>query len=177
MKTRFLILANFILLSFSWAQSANHSQSIQGNFSSQNILAYQENSVSLVQNFYDYLTLYSNETDSELKLQIQENIRSIVHSSQFEIPDFTRNVQSTISLNEFLRKIENQKYQFQVENMKTPQSIQFDYWVNQYDLKIQGGNEVSTQRLEQVIQFRPIEKQFGSRSKTVWELKLSSIKN
>src|SRR5690606_32423319 len=64
-------------------------QGIKANFSEKSILAYQENSQHKIAEFYEYLTLYSNEKNPELRKQIQSNILSMVSSKEIEVLDFT----------------------------------------------------------------------------------------
>lgn len=170
-----LIYTVFLVSGFLMAQNTQHTNSIQGNFSTQNIAAYQGNSVGMIHDFYEYLSLYSNEKDSDLKKQIKENILSLLHSTNFQIKDVFQNPKNTISLEELLEQVDQNKYQFHVDAVEVSKTIQSNQWTNYYELKIQKGKEITTENLEQIIHFQPQQKEFGSKSKIVWTLKLGSV--
>lgn len=150
------------------------SQGIKANFSEKSILAYQENSQNKLNEFYEYLTLYSNEKDPELRKQIKKNILILAESS-FSLPDFTTSNLGEIELGAFIAKIENQSYEFKIKSTKNSSEIGFNQWTNSYVLLVSQNKNSSEFELEQIIYFEPKEKKFGSKTKTVWEIKLGNI--
>lgn len=166
-----LILFSGVIFGQSLPDTSNK---ITANFSLESIRAYQENSQNKLDEFYEYLTLYSNEQNQELKKQIRENILTLTESG-FSLPDFTNPNSDEISLEKFLSKIENQFYQFKIKSTKNSSEIGFNQWTNSYVLWVSQNKNSSEFDLEQIIYFEPKEKQFGSKTKTVWEIKLGNI--
>lgn len=149
-------------------------QGIKANFSEQSIRVYQENSQNKLNEFYEYLSLYSTEKDENLKKQIRENLFLMV-DNDFEIPDFTTDNQKEISLEKLLSKIENQNIQFKIKTGQTPTEVEINHWTNPYILRISQNGKTTEFKVEQTIYFEPKEKKFGSKLKTVWETKLGDL--
>jgi hypothetical protein len=149
-------------------------QGIRANFTAKSIEAYQENSQNKIREFYEYLTLYSNEKNTELKKQIRENILSLT-DSDMEILDFTSTVPSEIELDKFLSKIENQSFEFKIKSVQNSAETGSNDWINSYLLSVIQNGKTSDFKLNQTINFEPKEKQFGSKTKTVWEMKLGDV--
>jgi len=150
-------------------------QGIKANFSEKSILAYQENSQHKIAEFYEYLTLYSNEKNPELRKQIQSNILSMVSSKEIEVLDFTDSATNLIDLSELLEKIKNQDYKFEIDEMESSENISLYEWENSYQLKISKGENFQIRSISQCIIFEPLEKKFGKKSKLVWEMKLDEM--
>lgn len=169
LKLFFLFLSALV-----FGQNLEIRQGIKANFSQKSIQVYQENSQNKLDEFYEYLTLFSTEKDVELKNQIRENIFSMVEN-EFKMPDFTQSDAAEISLEEFLSKIENQSFQFKVKSRQNPGELGMNHWMNSYVLSVSRNGKTSEFDVEQIIYFEPKEKQFGSKTKTVWEVKLGDI--
>ncbi|MDY0090548.1 MAG: hypothetical protein RBR78_09305 [Flavobacteriaceae bacterium] len=174
LKKIYIVLLIF-LSGIVFGQDANiNSQSIKANFSTKNIQAYQENSQNKLDEFYEYLSLYSTENNENLKSQIRENIFSMVENG-IEIPDFTELNPVKINLPKFLSKIENQSILFKIKSDRNPTEAGFNQWTNPYVLSVSQNGKTTEFEVEQIIYFEPKEKQFGSKTKTVWEIKLGDI--
>ncbi len=156
-------------------ESMNNSQSIKANFSAQSIQVYQENSQKKLEEFYEYLTFYSSETNAELKNQIKENIFSMVETD-VEILDFTEINPKKIDLEEFLSKIEKQSYQFSIHSKTASSELGLNQWQNTYTLSVSQKEKTTDFKVNQIIYFEPKEKKFGTKTKIVWEVKLGGFK-
>lgn len=150
-------------------------EGIKANFSQKSIEAHQGNSQKKLIEFYEYLTLYSKEKDSKLKQQILANIYSLVSSKTNLVFDLTDSVVKFIQLPELLTKIENQGYQFEISEIESSKNISLYEWENSYNLKITKGKDPQFKNVTQTIIFEPIEKHFGNKTKTVWEIKLNEM--
>ena len=150
-------------------------QGIKANFSEKSILAYQENSQHKIAEFYEYMSLYSNEKNPELRKQIQSNILSMVSSKEIQVLDFTGSTTNLIDLSELLEKIKNQNYLFEIDEIKSSKNISSYEWGNSYKLKITKGKNTETRNISQSVIFEPLEKEFGTKSKLVWEMKLDEM--
>ena len=174
LKNIYIVLLIFIS-GITFGQDAGiNSQSIKANFSTKNIQAYQENSQNKLDEFYEYLSLYSTENDENLKSQIRENIFLMVEIG-IEIPDFTEPNLVKIDLAKFLFKIENQSILFKIKSDQNPTEAGFNQWTNPYVLSVSRNGKTSEFEVEQIIYFEPKEKKFGSKTKTVWEIKLGDV--
>lgn len=169
LKLLFLFLSGLVL-----GQNIESPQGIKANFSQKSIQVYQENSQHKLDEFYEYLTLYSTENDEELKNQIRENILSMAEA-EMVTPDFTDAANTNIGLEEFLSKIENRSYRFEIKSRQIPGEVGQNHWANPYVLAVSQNGETSEFEVEQTIYFEPIEKKFGSKTKTVWGIKLGDI--
>src|SRR5690606_8736952 len=144
------------------------------NFSAKSIGAYQENSQNKLDEFYEYLTIYSREKSPGLKEQISSNIMYLT-KNQITLPYFTEAQPNEIDLETFLFKVENKSYQFNIESGRSSDEIGFNQWVNSYVLSVSQKGKTIEFELEQTIYFEPKEKEFGNKTKTVWEVKLGDI--
>lgn len=176
MKLKNLYIVLMIFLSgIAFGQEAGiHLKSIQANFSEQSIRVYQENSQNKLNEFYEYLSLYSAEKDESLKKQIRENLFLMVDNN-LKIPDFTIENPKEISFEKLLSKIENQNIQFKIKIGQTPTEVEINHWINPYILRISQNGKPTEFKVEQTIYFEPKEKKFGSKLKTVWETKLGNL--
>jgi len=147
---------------------------IKANFSMRSIEAYQENSQNKLEEFYEYLSFYSSETNAELRNQIKENIFSMVETD-VEILDFTEINPKKIDLEEFLSKIKNKSYRFSIQSKPASSELGLNQWQNVYTLSVSQKEKTTDFKLNQIIYFEPKEKKFGSKTKTVWEVKLGDI--
>lgn len=173
---KFSIGIFFFISGLAFGQQANvQPEGIEANFSQESIAAYQESSQNKLIEFYEYLTLYSNEKDSELRKQIEQNIYSFVESENVQLIDFTNRDLGKISLTDLLSKIENENFRFSIESYNLPTETGFDQWVNSYKLIVKTINSSNEFNVEQQIKFEPVEKKFGSKSKTVWQMKLGNM--
>ncbi len=172
MRLKKISIATLICLSgFAFGQTLpESSQGIQVNFSQKSIQAYQENSQYKIVEFYEYLTLYSNEKDVELRNQIRENIYSLIDSKETELLDFTNPDLTEIEIDNLLSKILNRNYTFKIKPLESSEKVDLNQWTNQYELSV---NDV-TITINQIIYFKPVQKHFGSKTKTVWDMKLGN---
>ena len=95
MKLKKLSIASLFLLSgILFGQAVPESpKGIKANFSMRSIEAYQENSQNKLEEFYEYLSIYSSETNEELKKQIRENILAMADAQ----------MRFRVSLNSYLK--------------------------------------------------------------------------
>lgn len=175
MKSIFLFISILIFATNGFSQTIESKQGIQAQFSSKNIAAYQSNSHSMILEFYDYASKYSQTKDDKLKKQIQSNLESLVQNNSIKIPNFENQSTSYQNLDEFLASIEYKNWKFEVNEIKSSSNIQLDHWINSYTLKVEQGKKTFKETIQQTIYFTPIQKKFGTKTKTVWALKLGTI--
>jgi len=168
----------FLIATFSMqGQNANSSasKSIKANFTIASVKAYQESATLKVEDFYNYLSLFSAESTSEsLKSEIKSSIYNLFEDENCYVIDYISIEKNPISLKDLLLKIENKNYLFTVSDFESS-IVAKDFWTTQYLLTL-SQNETPTEIvLYQKIGFKPIIKTFGSSKKEVWTLFLSEV--
>ena len=173
MKYFTIILFFFCTCGFS--QEANNSisrNSIKANFSVKAIEAYEENSFSKVNDFYQFLEIYSDKNSSEdLKNQVKENLNSLVLKDVLVEDLFTS---EKITLEKLLEKINLKGLRFQIKNIQK-KSTSTNFWINSYVLEITNKTETTRKNILQRIYFYPEEKNFGTKKKEVWSVFLGEM--
>lgn len=167
----------FLLCSFlGFGQDISHkSVSIKSNFSTEAVKVYQESADLKLEDFYQYLSLFSDKNSSEeLKVEIRKNIFRLTDDQNIKVKDFTSNSNETISIPELLEKIKNNNYIFEISNIKNFPA-DFNFWTVQYQLKITNGNAIVIKNCNQKVFFTPKQKSFGSTQKEVWTIFLGNI--
>ena len=157
------------------AQSSDNSvsrNSIKASFSAKAIEAYEENSFSKVNDFYQFLEIYSDKNASEaLKNQVKENLQSLVVENIFVADLFTS---EKITLEKLLEEISSKGFKFEVKNMQK-RATSTNFWTNSYALEIKNGTETVRKNLAQRVYFYPEQKTFGTKTKEVWSIFLGEI--
>ena len=159
------------------ASTAEEMSGMRAQFSMKVIDAYQKSSQSKVKDFFQYAALLSdNSLSDELKLQIEQNINSLFISKEVNIIDFTSTERKIIALDKFLLRLKEEKnVRFIILNETKSKTTFSDYWMNSYDVLVTKGTISETISVHHKIYFSPMEKQFGSSSKEVWNILLGEI--
>lgn len=179
MKTKvftYLFIA-FSLTTFGQSNNidASSKANIKTNFSFQAIKGFQESAVFKIEDYYDYLELYANETTSDtLQQQVKEAIYNLFVESQPKVLDFTSSENKSIPLNKLLDKIKKKNYIFKLTNIENS-IVAADFWTTKYNLEVKEGNQRCNLEVFSKVIFKPVEKQFGSNSKEVWVLFLGNM--
>lgn len=158
-----------------FSQSSDNSvnrNSIKANFSVKAIEAYEENSFSKVNDFYQFLEIYSNKNSSKaLKNQVKETLKSLVVENVLFADIFTS---EKITLEKFLEQINAKGFKFEAKNIQK-RDTSTNFWTNSYVLEIQNGTEIQRKNLVHRVYFYPEEKFFGTKKKEVWRVLLGEI--
>lgn len=172
---KYLTIILFFFYNCVLAQSSDNSvsrNSIKANFSAKAIEAYEENSFSKVNDFYQFLEIYSNKNSSEaLKNQVRENLKSLVVENVLFSDLFTS---EKITLEKLLEQINAKGFKFEVKNIQK-RTTSANFWTNSYSLEIKNGDEIQRKNLVQRVYFYPEEKSFGTKKKEVWSIFLGEI--
>lgn len=165
----------FLFYNCVFAQQANNAaieNSIKANFSIKVLEAYEENSFSKVEDFYELLEMYSDKNASNtLKKQLEERIDALYKENTLVSDFFTSD---KISVNKLLDKIASKGLKFEVKNIQKVKTFG-NYWTASYILTIQRDTETLQKNISQRIYFYPEEKTFGNKKKEVWSLFLGEI--
>lgn len=162
---------------FSFGQNANlpDTKTIKANFTTASVKAYQESATLKVEDFYNYLTILSNETTSEaLKTEVKASIYSLFERENVTLIDLTEEEKNIIFLNNLVEKIENKNYTFKVSDFESS-IVAADFWTTKYQLTMIQNNKKTEAQYFQKVKFKPILKSFGTTKKQVWTLLLGEI--
>jgi len=172
---KYFTIILFFFCNYALAQSSDNSvnkNSIKANFSAKAIEAYEENSFSKVNDFYQFLEIYSDKNSSEaLKNQVRENLKSLVVENVL-VPDLFTS--EKITLEKLLQQINAKGYKFEVKNIQK-RATSANFWTNSYNLEIKNGAEIQRKNLTQRVYFYPEQKTFGTKKKEVWSIFLGEI--
>ena len=172
---KYFIIILFFFCNCVLAQSSDNSvnrNSIKANFSAKAIEAYEENSFSKVNDFYQFLEIYSDKNSSEaLKKQVKENLQSLVVENVL-VADLFKS--EKITLEKLLAEISSKGFKFEVKNIQK-RANSTNYWTNSYALEIKNGTETVRKNLVQRVYFYPEQKTFGTKKKEVWSIFLGEI--
>lgn len=170
----FVIIAVFFCNCL-FGQQANNAairSDIKANFSVKVLEAYEENSFSKVNDFYQFLEIYSDKNSSEaLKKQVEENIYSLFKKNILVSDFFTSD---KITVEKLLEKIKSKGLKFDVKSIQKETTFG-NFWTTSYTLAISRDTETLQKNILQRVYFYPEEKSFGSKSKEVWSLFLGEI--
>ncbi|MFY0482790.1 hypothetical protein ACI6PS_09290 [Flavobacterium sp. PLA-1-15] len=176
LKKAFISIVFLFSFSF-YGQNAtsNSLMSIKNNFSEISIKAYQESAILKIEDYYNYLALFSNSSTSDaLKTEIKTALFSLFKNKHIQIMDFTQEENPQIELPDLLDKIKNKNYSFSI--LKTSNTfVSNNYWVTSYDLQFRENENNHTLKCTQKVYFIPTTKQFGTTEKDVWTIKLGEI--
>ena len=177
MKIRTYHIVFLLLTFFCFGQSVNSptTKSIKANFTTASVKAYQESATLKVEDFYNYLTLLSNETTSgPLKTEIKASIYSFFEMENVNIIDFTTDEKPFIPLNKLIDKVQNKNYTFLVSDFESS-IVASDYWTMQYKLTVIQNSKKRKSLYFLNVKFKPVLEFFGTTKKEVWTILLGEI--
>lgn len=165
----------FLFCNCTFAQDVNNTiaaNSIKSNFSVKVLEAYEENSFSKVEDFYELLEMYSDKsTSNTLKKQLEERIDALYKENTLVSDFFTSD---KIPVNKLLEKVAYKGLKFEVKNIQKIKTFG-NYWTASYILTIQRDTETLQKNISQRIYFYPEAKTFGNKKKEVWSLFLGEM--
>jgi hypothetical protein len=173
-----LILAGLLMFSHDGlSQQANGSgASIQKSFSAVALAAYQESSISKVNDFYSYLEILAMpETSAELAQQLEQNIMTMFVDETEQVLDFTSATPTLIPVKSLLQKLRNTALRFSVKASPLHYPVFQNYWLSQYSVEVKNNEKVTALPVRQrvYLQLRP--KLFGDKSKITWDMALGEM--
>lgn len=145
-------------------------QAIQANFNVSAVSVYQDNAVVKIKDLYSYFQLLSGNESEAFKNEVSETIRNLFGNTSLTIDNFVLESGAKTTLDAFLEQLKTSKHtiQFVKIEQKTVQenSFLFTYTVLVDSLK---------KSIQQQVFFYPTQKQFGTKTKEVWEYKLGPL--
>jgi hypothetical protein len=137
--------------------------------------AYQINSLQKINDFYHYLNLLSATDDTDLQMQIKENIYALFEDRNILVDNILTETDDRIPLSYLLDNIASKKLVFAFKNEQVGKDFYRDYWVDSYTLEINEKGKTTTQKVRQSVYLKPETKAFGKTTKTVLSVSLGAI--
>jgi hypothetical protein len=173
--TFLLVLFSLSIFSQSSHTNVSSKKNISVNFNTQAVKAYQESAVFKIKDYYQYLGLYSNATTSDsLKVQLKTTIQNLFDKPNETVIDFTTKEKNKTTLQELLKNIEHKNYTFKINDIENS-IVALDFWTTKYNLEVTHNNASVSQETFAKVYFKPVLKEFGSKTKEVWVIHLGSI--
>ena len=177
MQTRF-ILVFLLLTAVLYSQSNTTSmtkKTVAANFSSPSIIAYQESAVYKIKDYYHYLEVYSSSKASDsLKTQVRIALNHLFESKNLDVVDVTTKEKKPVKIDQLLAKIAYKNYRFNLTAIESSIAVQ-DFWTTNYSLEVRKDEVQHTVEVFTKVIFKPVQKQFGSKTKEVWSLYLGEM--
>lgn len=160
-----------------WSQDVSDSRpaTLQSQFSTAALAAYQDNGDGKIRDFYQYLNLLSDTEDVELKVQLQQSIYALFEDRNVVVQDILSETTAKIPLSYLLENVFGRKIKFALLVTKPSDQIKRDFWTDDYSLQVSSPERTKTMRLSQVVYLRTKSKQFGESVKSVWNLSLGAF--
>jgi hypothetical protein len=150
------------------------SNSIANNFNAKVISAYANQSEQLITDFYSYLSLYNQSETTELQNEIDKAIQQMYFSDNVLIEDIIYGTNKKITLLQLLKYCKENKFVVSINNIQNT-AVMANNFDMKYQLLVTNKLETKVYQITQKVFLYPLEKQFGTINKTVWELKLGAF--
>lgn len=150
-------------------------KTVAANFSTPSINAYQESAVYKIKDYYHYLEVYSSTKASDsLKIQVRIALGHLFENKNLDVVDVTTKEKNPVKIDQLLAQIAHKNYRFNLTAFESSVAEQ-DYWITNYFLEVRKVEVLHTVEVFTKIIFKPVQKQFGSRTKEVWSLYLGEM--
>lgn len=151
----------------------NKKSSIYSQFSKVAVTAYQNQAEATISDFYNYINLYAN-SNPDLNQEIDQAIFNLFLNNSLLVKDVFNENSASLSLLEFVKKCKANKATISILNFQE-KAVSDTYFIFKYQITVKNNDQLNTIDMVQKVYFFPIEKQFGTEKKTVWQLKLGEM--
>lgn len=145
-------------------------QAIQAHFNVPTIAVYQDNAEAKIKDLYSYFQLLSGNESEAFKNQVSETIRNLFRNTSIAMDNIVLESGAKITLDAFLNQLKTSKHTFQFLGIEK-KSIQENSFVFSYTVLVNAQKKT----IQQQVFFYPVQKQFGNKTKEVWEYTLGSL--
>ncbi|WP_442787815.1 hypothetical protein [Flavobacterium suncheonense] len=146
-------------------------QAIQNNFNVASIVVYQENAEAKIKDLYSYFQLLSGNESEAFKNQVMESIKSLFGNTAVMMDNMVLDADTTITLDAFLQLLKSSKHHIQLLEIEK-KAVQENSFVFSYTVLVNSQKK----NIQQQVFFYPVQKQFGNKTKEVWEYTLGPLK-
>lgn len=180
MKNSFclLLFIPFLMIAQSNTTVSKESKivAIESKFSKPVVLAYQNQAINTIMDFYNYINLYKEtEHSTALETEIDKSIQNLFLNTTVSLKNIFNDTDKSLSLDEFLTECKEQSVSILVNDFEENNVISDTFFTFQYKIDTTINNKTTTYTINQKVYFFPNEKQFGTQTKNVWQLKLGEF--
>lgn len=181
MKKIVIWFLGFSLCGFS--QSADHASKnvLNSLYSNAALKTYATSSQLKIEDFYNYLSLYSDtENSGDLKKELVVSIKQLLGNKEVLIKNIFSEKETSISINDFLISVLEKNILFKVKNPQLVTSNFFIGWSISYDLEVldkKSQKIIQKFSLLQTVFFENETKKYGSKIKEVRSIFIGDIKS
>ena len=183
MKNLILIIFFSSFLSLVWSQSGvevtTNSKisevTIQNSFDRISVNAYNIQAQSKVDELIEYLKIAQNPANSEeLNAQLKSNVQQLFITDetllikQFESNEFSSNPEN------WMESLKQSKVKIISADLLNTE-MKNSYWIYTYEFRYEVNGKSKKQKVKIQVFFKPQTKNFGSKRKAVWDLKLGNV--
>lgn len=118
--------------------------------------------------------MYNQSNTPELQYEIDNAIQQIYLSNSVLIEDFIYGTNKKITLLQLLKYCKENKFVVSVTNVQNT-AVTANNFDMKYQLLVSNKSETKEYSITQKVFLFPVQKQFGTNNKTVWELKLGDF--
>ena len=149
---------------------------IERQFSKPVVLAYQNQAIATIKDFYNYINLYKEaEQASALQMEIDQSIQNLFLNTAVSVKNIYNEETESIPLSQFLQCCKEKSISVLVSDFEENNAIADTYFTFHYKIDVTVNAKTVSYRINQKVYFFPTEKQFGSQLKNVWQLKLGEM--
>ncbi len=183
MKNLILILFFSSFLSFAWSQSGFEVNTnskisevtIQNSFNRITVNAYNIQAQSKVDELIEYLILAQNTANSdELNAQLKSNVQQLFATEETLVLKQIEGTQSTSNPEIWMESLNQSNVKIISGNLLNSE-LKSSYWIYTYEVRYELNGKSKKQKVEIQVFFKPQTKNFGSKRKAVWDLKIGNV--
>lgn len=156
---------------FSKGNNKMAKQAIHANFNVAAIAVYQDNAEEKIKDLYSYFQMLSGNESEQFKNQVIENVKMLFGNTPVTIDNIVLESEPKTTLDAFLQQLKVSKHTLQFLEVQQ-KTVQENNFLFTYTVLI----DSQKKRVQQQVFFYPIQKQFGNKTKEVWEYKLGPLK-
>lgn len=145
-------------------------QAIQTHFNVAAIAVYQDHAEAKIKDLYSYFQLLSGNESEAFKNQVTENIRNLFGNSSIAMDNIVLESGAEITLDAFLNQLQTSKHTLQFLGIEK-KNVQENSFLFTYTVLV----DAKKKNIQQQVFFYPVQKQFGNKTKEVWEYTLGPL--
>ena len=146
-------------------------QAIQSNFNVAAIAVYQDNAETKIKDLYSYFQMLSGDESEQFKNQVAENVKMLFGNTSVAMDNIVSESNAKITLEAFLLQLKTSKHAIQFLEIEQ-KTVKENSFLFAYTVLV----DSQKKSIQQQVFFYSIQKQFGAKTKEVWEYRLGPLK-
>lgn len=146
-------------------------KAIQSNFNVAAIAVYQDNAETKIKDLYSYFQMLSSNESEQFKNQVVENVKMLFGNITVSMDNIVLESEAKITLDAFLQQLKTSEHTIQFVEIEQ-KTVQENSFLFAYTVLV----DSQKKSIQQQVFFYPTQKQFGTKTKEVWEYRLGPLK-